>query len=107
MCEWPGGNTAPLFVQGLAMECCGPRTELLGITSTQMGLKNNSAFAELPSQEALVCPHKNHRADSSKCLPIFIFFFNPESFQPPEPFQAGGTQKVMFHRAERAVPDGG
>lgn len=38
---------------------------------------------------------------------FLFFFFNPESFQPPEPFQAGGTQKVMFHRAERAVPDGG
>lgn len=69
MCEWPGGNAAPLSVQ-----CCSLRTELLGISSTQMGLKNNSALAELPSQEALVCPHKNHRADSSKCLPNFFFY---------------------------------
>lgn len=53
--ESPGGNTAPLFEELLALECCGPRTELPGITSPATGHKNNSKLA---SQEALVCPHK-------------------------------------------------
>ena len=28
MCGCPGGNAAPASEQRLAMECCGPRTEL-------------------------------------------------------------------------------
>lgn len=51
MCGGPGGNPAPLSERALW-------SQLLGISSPQMGHETNPGFARLPSREALVRPPK-------------------------------------------------
>lgn len=66
MCGGPGGNPAPLSERALW-------SQLLGISSPQMGHETNPGFARLPSREALVRPKKNHGTASWKCSLIAFF----------------------------------
>ena len=72
MCGCPGGNPGPVFEQCLAVECCGPRTQL---------------FCLCPGgfKEGLFCPHKN-LAGSSKYL---LIVWKPKPFQTPACRQPG------------------
>ena len=47
-----------------------------------------SAFAKMAFQGGLVCSHKTHRANSSKCL---LISWKPKSFRPPIWGQPGGN----------------
>jgi len=75
MCGCPGGSPAPVFEQCLAMENCGPRTELFCLC-----------------QEGLVCPCKKQKAGSSKCL---LIAWELKSFWPPTWRQAGGNVSLV------------